>query len=106
MHNHKSLAAELSLKAVLHNHGGSGLISMSLTWTLTATVVVVILKMPMLLQKRFHLDAATTLAANVVATWCMAFGCIVAGALAGRFGSTRTIFFGRPSRLHQINAIG
>jgi MFS family permease len=94
MQQRKSFTAELPLKAVLRNHGGAVVVSMILTWTLTAAIVVVILMTPTLLQKRFHLDAAATLAANSVATLCLTIGCIVMGSLAGRFGAARTIFLG------------
>ncbi|WP_459714638.1 MFS transporter [Paraburkholderia sp. 2C] len=94
MQQRKSLASEVPLKAVLRDHGGPVLVSMILTWTLTAAIVVVILMTPTLLQKRFHLDAATTLAANSVATLCLTIGCVIFGSLAGRFGAARTIFVG------------
>jgi MFS family permease len=94
MQRRKSLAAEVPLKTVLRDHGGAVVVSMVLTWTLTAAIVVVILMTPTLLQKRFHIDAATALQANVVATLAQTIGCVVAGLIAGRFGAARTIFVG------------
>jgi MFS family permease len=94
MKQHKALAAELPLKTVLRDHSGSVLVSMILTWTLTAAIVVVILMTPTLIQKRFHIDAATALQANSIATLCLTIGCVVAGSIAGRIGTARTLFFG------------
>jgi MFS family permease len=94
MQQRKTLAAEVPLKAVLRDHGRSVIVSMLLTWTLTAAIVVVILMTPTLLQKQLHIDPATSLLANSVATICLTIGCIVAGSIAGRFGAARTIFFG------------
>jgi MFS family permease len=94
MKQHKSLAAELPLKTVLRDHRGAVLASMVLTWTLTAAIVVVVLMTPTLIQKRFHIDPATALQANSIATLCLTIGCIVAGSIAGRIGTGRTIFFG------------
>lgn len=94
MKQRRSLAAEVPLKTVLREHGGAVVVSMLLTWTLTAAIVVVILMTPTLLAKRFHIPPAAALQANSVATFCLTIGCVVAGSLAGRIGTARTIFFG------------
>ncbi len=90
----KSLADEIPLKAVLRDHGRAVVVSMLLTWMLSAAIVVVILMTPPLLQKQFHIDATTSLLANGVATLCLSFGCVSAGAIAGRFGVRRTLVIG------------
>jgi len=90
----KALAAEMPLKAVLRGHRGAVAVSMLLTWMLSACIVVVILMTPALLQKLYHISARTSLEANTAATLCLAFGCIVAGALADRFGARRVLAFG------------
>ena len=90
----KALAAEMPLKAVLRGHRGAVAVSMLLTWMLSACIVVVILMTPALLQKLYHIGARTSLEANTAATLCLAFGCIVAGALADRFGARRVLAFG------------
>jgi MFS family permease len=90
----KALAAELPIKAVLRQHRRSVVLSMLLTWMLSAAIVVVILMTPALLQKIYGYDARTALEANTLATLCLAFGCIAAGALADRFGARRVLLGG------------
>ncbi|WP_414448353.1 MFS transporter [Burkholderia sp. 22PA0099] len=90
----KALAAEIPLKAVLRDHGRSVIVSMLLTWMLSAAIVVVILMTPTLLQKQLHIPAATALFANSIATVGLTIGCIVAGALADRFGAKVVIVIG------------
>lgn len=87
MQARQQLADELPLKSVLKNHIPSVLISMAVTWVLTATVVVTILMTPSLLQKLAGLDPQTSLEANSLAIVCVIAGCLVAGALADRFGN-------------------
>ncbi|MBB3224438.1 MFS transporter [Pseudoduganella umbonata] len=90
----KALAAELPLKAVLRGHRRSVVLSMLLTWMLSAAIVVVILMTPALLQKVYDFDARTALEANTLATLCLAFGCVAAGALADRFGARPVLLCG------------
>ncbi|KWE30178.1 MFS transporter [Burkholderia territorii] len=94
MKRSRSLTREVPLKAVLRDHGRAVLVSMILTWTLTAAIVVVILMTPTLVAQRFHIAPALALQANSVATFCLTIGCIVAGSIAGRFGTGRTICVG------------
>jgi MFS family permease len=82
----KSLSAEVPLKSVVRDHRGAVAVSMLLTCVLAAAVVVVILMTPSLLQKQFGLAPAQTLSANIAATLMLSLGCVLAGALAGRFG--------------------
>jgi MFS family permease len=91
---HRSLAAEIPVKAVLRDHRRAVIVSMLLTWMLSAHIVVVILMTPQLLQKQFHFTAESTLVANCAATLALAFGCVVAGEIAGRFGARKTIAIG------------
>ena len=90
----KALAAELPLKAVLREHRRAVVLSMLLTWMLSAEIVVVILMTPALLQKVYDFDARTALEANTLATLCLAFGCVAAGALADRFGARPVLLCG------------
>ncbi|RQU95674.1 MFS transporter [Burkholderia cenocepacia] len=94
MKRSRSLTREVPLKAVLRDHGRAVLVSMILTWTLTAAIVVVILMTPTLVARQFHIAPALALQANSAATFCLTIGCIVAGSIAGRFGTGRTIFVG------------
>ena len=96
MQQRKALATEMPLKAVLRSHRGAVAVSMLLTWMLSAAIVVVILMTPALLQKMHHIDARTTLVANVAATLCLALGCIVTGALADKFSARRVLQVGAP----------
>lgn len=90
----RSLATEPPLKTVIREHGSAVVVSMLLTWTLTAAIVVVILMTPTLVVERFHIDRAAALQANTAATLCLSIGCVIAGMLAGRIGTRRTIFVG------------
>jgi len=90
----KALAAELPLKAVLREHRRAVVLSMLLTWMLSAAIVVIILMTPALLQKVYDFDARTALEANTLATLCLAFGCVAAGALADRFGARPVLLCG------------
>jgi MFS family permease len=94
MQKNKALAAEMPLKTVLRDHRGAVAVSMLLTWMLSAGIVVVILMTPTFLQKIYLFDARTALVANSLATLSLTVGCVVAGALADRFGAARTIFIG------------
>jgi MFS family permease len=90
----KALAAEVPLKAVLRDHRGSVAVSILLTWMLSAAIVVIILMTPALLQKMYGFDARTALEANTVASLCLMIGCVVAGILADRIGTKRTLLAG------------
>jgi MFS family permease len=83
----QQLADEMPIKTVLKGHMPSVLISMAVTWVLTAAVVVTILMTPPLLQKIAGLDAQLSLEANSLAIIFLFAGCIIAGALADKFGN-------------------
>jgi len=90
----KALAAEMPLKTVLRGHRAAVIVAMLLTWMLSAAIVVVILMTPALLQKLYHIDARSALAANTVATLGLAAGCMVAGVLADRVGAKAVLIVG------------
>jgi MFS family permease len=94
LRKHKSLAAEMPLKAVVRGHRGAVITSMLLTCTLSAAIVVVLLMTPALLQKQHHISAVDASIANSVATLMLTIGCIVAGTLCDRFGARRVIQVG------------
>ncbi len=78
---------EMPIKAMLRRQGASVAISMLVTWMLTAAIVVIILMTPALFQKLHGLTPATTLEANVAATFCLTVMAVVFGALLDRFGT-------------------
>ena len=94
MRRRAELVRGMPLRVVLAGHRHAVVVSMLLTWVLTAAIVVVILMTPTLIQKLFGIAAADTLAANSLATLCLAIGCIVFGLLADRFGAARTLMAG------------
>lgn len=94
MQERRALADELPLKRVLRAHRGAVTASMAVTWTLTAAIVVVILMTPTLVQAVFHLPPATAFLGSSVASFALALGCLVFGALVDRFGTARTLAFG------------
>ncbi len=94
MQANQALAEEQPLKTVLREHRGAVVLSMILTWLLSAAIVVMILMTPTLVQKLYAIPAATALQANVLATLCLSFGCVLAGAIVDRFGAGKTLVFG------------
>ena len=95
----RELAAELPLKTVVREHRPAIVVSMLLTWLLTAAIVVVILMTPTLMQKQYHIAAATALQASSLATLCLTIGCTVFGLLIDRLGAGKTFIFGSLSLL-------
>jgi MFS family permease len=67
---------------------------MLLTWLLSAAIVVLILMTPTVLQTVYHFAPTTALQSNSVAIVLLSIGCIIAGALADRFGAGRVFVFG------------
>ncbi|QTF07052.1 MHS family MFS transporter [Brenneria izadpanahii] len=94
MQAHKKLASELPLKSVVVNHKRAVVVSMLLTWMLSACIVVVILMAPTYLQKVHGIPAALALQANCLATIALMFGCVAAGLLIDRFGTSKIFIFG------------
>lgn len=86
MQEKKTLSEELPIRTILRDYLPGVAISMIATWILTAAVVVTILMTPTLLQSFAGIDRGLTLQANCVAIVCLIIGCLVAGALADRFG--------------------
>ena len=105
MQQRKALAEGMPLRVVLAGHGRAVVRSMLLTWLLTAGIVVVILMTPTLVQKLFAIAPARALAANSVATACLALGCVAFGALGDRYGAGRTLAFGSVALLVAVYAL-
>lgn len=94
MQARKALAEEVPLRAVLRDHRGAIVLSMLLTWLLSAGIVVVILMTPALLQSLYQVSPTDSLLANSLAIVLLSIGCILAGALADRFGAGRIFVVG------------
>jgi MFS family permease len=90
----RELSSDAPLKTVLRQHRRSIVLSMALTWALSAVIIVVILMMPNLMQKSFHLAPGVTLIGSSIATVCLTVGCMLAGALADRFGPRPVLMIG------------
>jgi len=94
MQQRKQLAKELPVKAVVMKHRQAVVISMLLTWLLSAGIVVGILMSPVWLQKQYGFAPAVTLQANSIATIMLCFGCLIAGLVVDRIGSSLTFIIG------------
>lgn len=94
MQQRKALAQELPVKSVVVKHQKAVVISMLLTWLLSAGIVVVILMSPVWLQKQYGLAPALTLKANSVATIMLCVGCLLAGFIVDRVGTSKTFIVG------------
>ena len=90
----RQLSSDSPLKTVLRLHRRGVALSMALTWALSAVIIVIILMMPALMQKNFHLAPGATLIGSSTATVCLTVGCILAGALADRFGPRPVLMIG------------
>ena len=99
------LVRGLPILAVLAGHGRAVIISILLTWVLTAGIVVVILMTPTLIQKLFTIAAVDALAANSLATFALAIGCIVYGLAADRLGAARVVAGGCALLLAAVYAL-
>src|SRR5690606_13505669 len=87
----RALASELPVKTVIREHRLACLLTAGMTWALSTCVVVVILMTPTLLQRLYHIPAATALEANCVATLTLTLGCALFGWLSDRIGTRPTM---------------
>ena len=85
---------ELPLKIVLRAHRPAVVLTALMTWMLSAAIVTMILMTPTLLQTLFKVPARLALEANLFATLCLTAGCLVFGALAGKFNAGRVMLIG------------
>ena len=85
---------ELPLKVVLRAHRPAIVLTALMTWVLSAAIVTMILMTPTLLQTLFKVPARLALEANIFATRCLTVGCLVFGALAGKFNAGRVMLIG------------
>ena len=85
---------EIPLKRVLREQRPAVILTALVSWVLAASIVTIILMTPTLLQSVFKVSPKIALEANSFATVCLTIGCLVFGALAGKFGVGRVMLFG------------
>jgi MFS family permease len=85
---------EIPLKRVLVEHRLAVILTALVSWVLAASIVTMILMTPTLLQTVFKVSPKLALEANGFATVCLTIGCLVFGALAGKFGVGRAMLLG------------
>lgn len=90
----RELVEGLPIKHVLAGHRWSVVRSVVFSWLLTAGIVIVILMTPTLAQMSYGIAVQEALRANSWATLALAFGCVVSGASADRFGVHRVLLIG------------
>lgn len=94
MREHRRLAEGLPIREVLATRRRNVARCLVLSWLLTVGIVVVILMTPTLAQTTYGLAARDSLQANMWATVALAFGCVLFGASADRFGIDRVLLIG------------
>ena len=85
---------EIPLKRVLREQRPAVILTALVSWVLAASIVTMILMTPTLLQSLFKVSPKLALEANSFATVSLTVGCLVFGALAGKYGIGRTMLFG------------
>ena len=88
------LSSEIPLKRVLREQRPAVILTALVSWVLAASIVTMILMTPTLLQSLFKVSPKLALEANSFATVSLTVGCLVFGALAGKYGIGRTMLFG------------
>jgi len=94
MQARKELSKDLPIKQVLASHKSAVMVGMLLTWFLTGCVVIIILATPNLLIGTFGFERSDAFQMQSAAILMQMLGCILAGLMADRFGSSRLIFLG------------
>lgn len=87
----KALSPRLPLAEILREHRKAAIPAMLLTAILTSAVIISVVVLPIVLQKTWHLDAATTFEISCAGIFALNVGCLIAGRLADRFGAWRTV---------------
>lgn len=90
MQQEKAQAPRLPLGEILRQHRRAALPAFFLTAVLTSAVIVTVVVLPLILQKSWHFDAATTFRISCVGILALNVGCIIAGWIADRLGAWRT----------------
>lgn len=90
----RQLVEGLPLRHVLAGHRWNVIRCMVFSWLLTVGIVIVILMTPTLAQTNYGIAVQASLQANMWATVALAFGCVLCGASADRFGVDRVLLVG------------
>ncbi|GFE84654.1 MFS transporter [Steroidobacter agaridevorans] len=90
----RQLVEGLPIRQVLAGHRWNVIRCMVFSWLLTAGIVIVILMTPTLAQANYGVAIQASLHANMWATAALAFGCVLFGASADRFGVDRVLLVG------------
>lgn len=91
MQNNNELAVRMPLSSVLREHKCSSIPAFFLTVILTSAVIISVVILPIILQKTWRLDTATTFKLSCVGIFALNIGCIIAGKMADKFGGWKTV---------------
>lgn len=91
MQNNNALAVRMPLSSVLREHSRSSIPAFFLTVILTSAVIISVVILPIILQKTWGLDAATTFKLSCAGIFALNIGCIIAGKMADKFGGWKTV---------------
>lgn len=83
----RALSERLPLADILRKHRSSVVPASLLTVVLTSTVILSVVVLPVILQKEWHFDAASTFKISCAGILAMNIGCIIAGRIADRVGA-------------------
>ncbi|MFE1573186.1 MFS transporter [Comamonas odontotermitis] len=90
----KEAGRELPIKTILREHRAACVLVALMTWVLSTAIVVVVLFTPAYLQKVFHIDPASAMKANALATVTLTLGCVFWGWLSDRLGTRVVMMLG------------
>lgn len=90
----KEAGRELPIKTILREHRAACVLVALMTWVLSTAIVVVVLFTPAYLQKVFHIDPASAMKANALATVTLTLGCVFWGWLSDRLGTRVVMVLG------------
>jgi MFS family permease len=94
MRDRRQLVEGLPIRHVLAGRRWNVARCMVFSWLLTVGIVIVILMTPTLAQTNYGVAIQASLQANMAATVALAFGCVLFGASADRFGADRVLLVG------------
>jgi len=86
----QALSERLPLADILQKHRSSVVPASLLTVVLTSTVILSVVVLPVIMQKEWHFDAASTFKISCAGILAMNIGCIIAGRIADKAGAWPT----------------